>query len=381
MAAENVPFEEGPKWWEADDDSQDGQVEEQAIGLMDKPMYENRKSLKREVNRVKDILLNVAMKKTLVFWRRLIRDDQLLEALPLKALRVACDTRNVSRAGKRLDLIMAIEKSILDEEEALRQEEIERIAEAQKELEASGSVYVCGDNSNGQLGLGDYHSRDEFTVIMPLRGRGVKELWAPLDSDLVFARTEEEQVLAWGWGQGAPFFGLKAKPVRDEALLDMNSPKYSQRLGVGGIVEGGYTPGSPLLTTSAINEIGTASALDTLNQGLNNLNASEGSLSDGSGSGSESSEGDGIGGGQLQSLVSRAQAVQGMQAKQSYEIRFNEPTFLEIFDGEAVDTVALGRTHAIAKSVSGDAYVWGYNGYYQLGLSNPGDNDPLRIDT
>ena len=75
MAAENVPFEEGPKWWEADDDSQDGQVEEQAIGLMDKPMYENRKSLKREVNRVKDILLNVAMKKTLVFWRRLIRDD------------------------------------------------------------------------------------------------------------------------------------------------------------------------------------------------------------------------------------------------------------------------------------------------------------------
>ena len=46
MAAENVPFEEGPKWWEADDDSQDGQVEEQAIGLMDKPMYENRKSLK-----------------------------------------------------------------------------------------------------------------------------------------------------------------------------------------------------------------------------------------------------------------------------------------------------------------------------------------------
>ena len=65
MAAENVPFEEGPKWWEADDDSQDGQVEEQAIGLMDKPMYENRKSLKREVNRVKDILLNVAMKKTI----------------------------------------------------------------------------------------------------------------------------------------------------------------------------------------------------------------------------------------------------------------------------------------------------------------------------
>ena len=67
-------------------------------------------------------------------WYYSLEDDQLLEALPLKALRVACDTRNASRAGKRLDLIMAIEKSILDEEEAMRQEEIERIAEAQKEL-------------------------------------------------------------------------------------------------------------------------------------------------------------------------------------------------------------------------------------------------------
>ena len=348
-------------WYAVHEGSED--EGEDALGLVEQPKYLTKKDLKQEVVRVKELLLNLAMKKTLVFWQRLIRDDQLLEALPLKALRVACSTRGLPyQKKKRIEMITDIEKSILDEEEALRLEEMERIAQAQKELEASGSVYVCGDNSNGQLGLGDYHPRDELTVILALRGRKVCDLWSPLDSDLVFARTLDNQVLAWGWGQGAPFFGLKTKAVRDEKVLDLSKGPVGQD----------QVPGSALPVN------GLDAVVQHLNEGLESLAESNDSNEEEEDS-SDSSEGDGIGGGHLQSLVSRAQAVQKLQAKQNYEIRFNVPTFLEIFEGEAIDSVALGRTHAVAKSIAGDVYVWGFNGYYQLGLPNPGDDDPLHF--
>ena len=62
-------------------------------------------------------------------------------------------------------------------------------------------------------------------------------LWGPLDSDLFFARTEDGQVLAWGWGQGAPFFGLATKAVQDEAVLDVQ--KVSPHVSPSGRIVGG----------------------------------------------------------------------------------------------------------------------------------------------
>eukprot|EP00943_MAST-04B_sp_MAST-4B-sp1_P008851 g8851.t1 len=155
-------------WYEEDSDADYEEDEGDALGLMEEPLYPNKKALRQEIKRVHKLIVNAAMKKSLIFWQRLIRDDQLIEALPLKSLRAACASRRIPKTGKRHDLIVAIEKSILDEEESLRLQELERIAEAEKQLEASGSVYVVGDNSNGQLGLKDYDPREEFTCILTL---------------------------------------------------------------------------------------------------------------------------------------------------------------------------------------------------------------------
>lgn len=118
------------------------------------PAYEDKQALKRAVKEHQEILLNLALNKTLFYWKKLINDDELLENLPLKAIQAAADTRGVSSKGKRDEIIEAIEISILNEEEGIYLDEIARIELAERELEAMGSVYSWGSGEVGQLGLG-----------------------------------------------------------------------------------------------------------------------------------------------------------------------------------------------------------------------------------
>ena len=185
------------------------------------PAYEDKKALKRAVKEHAAILLNLALNKTLHYWKKLIIDDDLLENLPLKALRAAADTRGVSSKGKRHDLIHAVEVSVLNEEEAIYLDEIERIALAERELEAMGSVYTFGKGDVGQLGLGGSRlkSYDTPQVIPQLRAIGVRTLRAALDTDVFMAITDQQEVVVWGNARGAPLFGLKPQEMVDLELL------------------------------------------------------------------------------------------------------------------------------------------------------------------
>ena len=106
------------------------------------PAYADKKALKRAVKEHTEILLNLALNKTLHYWKKLILDDDLLENLPLKALRAAADTRGVSSKGKRHELIHAIEVSVLNEEEAIYLDEIDRIALAERGLRPREAAHI-----------------------------------------------------------------------------------------------------------------------------------------------------------------------------------------------------------------------------------------------
>ena len=185
------------------------------------PAYADKKSLKRAVKEHQDILLNLALNKTLFYWKKLINDDELLENLPLKAIRAAADTRGVSSKGRRDELIGRIEVSVLNEEESIYLDEIARIELAERELEAMGSVYTFGGGDVGQLGLGGSRLIDtSIPIVIPqLRAVGVRTVRAGLDTDIFMALTEKQEVVVWGNGRGVPFFGLKPQEMVDLELL------------------------------------------------------------------------------------------------------------------------------------------------------------------
>mgnify|MGYP006090977869 FL=1 len=195
------------------------------------PQYEDKEALKRAVMEHTNILLNLALNKTLHYWKKLIIDDELLEHLPLKAIRAAADTRGVSSIGKRDEIIAVIEMSVLNEEEGIYLDEIARIELAERELEAMGSVYTFGLGDVGQLGLGGSRLIQSSTpiVIPQLRAVGVRTVRGALDTDIFMGITDKQEVIVWGNGRGVPFFGLKPQEMVDlELLTPRAGPEFDQ---------------------------------------------------------------------------------------------------------------------------------------------------------
>ena len=81
------------------------------------------KVLKEEGKRIKALLLNPSLRKTPEFWETLVklvflylpalvltfffsfRNAELLEVMPMKVVRLACETRGLATKGKRFDLV------------------------------------------------------------------------------------------------------------------------------------------------------------------------------------------------------------------------------------------------------------------------------------
>ena len=126
--------------------------------------------------------------------------------------------------GSKKKLIERLTNSIEDE----RHREV-RIAKEKehcriRDLEQVGSVYVAGKNDQGQLGLGDFDDRHEFTVVPALRGKQVCQLSAY--GSVSIATTLTSEVYAWG-GNGVNPILLGDTSVKSESFA---SPQQMTKL-------------------------------------------------------------------------------------------------------------------------------------------------------
>jgi len=138
--------------------------------------------------------------------------SKALRELDIKKLSVAklknhLEARDEPVTGNKKILVERLENSL--EEERLRgiayTEDLEAEFVLNADLEERGSVYVCGSNNFGQLGLGDLISRPFFTVVPTTRGMGVRHVAA--GGSISFAVTEDHDVYVWG-GAGTGPMGL-----------------------------------------------------------------------------------------------------------------------------------------------------------------------------
>ena len=123
-----------------------------------------------------------------------------VENLPRRELRNHLEARDLDVNGTRLELIDRLRSSLVDEQlhkfaytETLDSEQL-----IQADLEERGSVYVCGLNNKGQLGMGDMENRKFFSAVPQLRGAGVTSVVTGVD--VCFAITAEYDVYTWGGG-------------------------------------------------------------------------------------------------------------------------------------------------------------------------------------
>mmetsp|Transcript_17287 Transcript_17287/g.29025 ORF Transcript_17287/g.29025 Transcript_17287/m.29025 type:complete len:529 (+) Transcript_17287:31-1617(+) len=139
-----------------------------------------------------------------------------VDNLTRKELRNHLEARDLDTSGTRLELLERLRASLVDEQlhKFAYVETLDTEAAIEADLEERGSVYVCGTNNKGQLGMGDKDARRNFTVIPQLRGVGV--LYVCSGADMVYAVTEEHDVYVWG-GAGVGRSGLNFATMRKSA--------------------------------------------------------------------------------------------------------------------------------------------------------------------
>ena len=133
-----------------------------------------------------------------------------IENLSRRELRNHLEARDLETQGTRIELIDRLRSSLDDEQlhKLAYTETIDTEFQLQADLEERGSVYVCGLNNKGQLGMGDLENRSTFTVIRQLRGVGVGMVVA--GTDLCYALTDEFDIYVWG-GNGVGRTGLNMR--------------------------------------------------------------------------------------------------------------------------------------------------------------------------
>lgn len=121
-----------------------------------------------------------------------------VENLSRRELRNHLEARDLETTGTRLELLERLRTSIADEQlnKFAYVETLDTEFLIQADLEERGSVYVVGNNDQGQLGVGDLESRLTFVVIPQLRGLNVRYVHAGID--MCYAVTEENDVYVWG---------------------------------------------------------------------------------------------------------------------------------------------------------------------------------------
>ena len=127
-------------------------------------------------------------------------NDIGIENLTRRELRNHLEARDLETSGTRLELLERLRGSLADEQlhKFAYVETIDTELLIQADLEERGSVYVCGTNHKGQLGLGDTEPRKFFTVVNPLRGINVASVVS--GAEMSYAITEEHDVYVWGGG-------------------------------------------------------------------------------------------------------------------------------------------------------------------------------------
>lgn len=146
-----------------------------------------------------------------------------IDNLTRKELRNHLEARDLETTGTRLELLERLRGSLVDEQlhKFAYVETLDTEQQIEADLEERGSVYVCGSNHKGQLGLGDKEPRRYFTVVRPLRGIGV--VYVASSADMCYAVTEEHDVYVWGGG-GVGRTGLNAalmkKNVNDSTVVN-----------------------------------------------------------------------------------------------------------------------------------------------------------------
>ena len=151
-----------------------------------------------------------------------------IENLSRRDLRNHLEARDLDTSGTRLELIERLRSSLGDEQlhKFAYTETIDTEFQIQADIEERGSVYVCGNNSKGELGVGDLETRSNFVVIPQLRGQHVNSVVVGVD--LCYAITDEHDVFVWGGG-GVGRTGLnKPKASGDTGLVVDTSKNYME---------------------------------------------------------------------------------------------------------------------------------------------------------
>ncbi len=127
-------------------------------------------------------------------------NDIGVENLPRRELRNHLEARDLDVNGTRLELIDRLRSSLTDEQlhKFAYTETIDTEMLIQADLEERGSVYVCGINNKGQLGMGDMENRKFFTCLPQLRGAGIVHVTT--NHDMAYALSAEYDVFTWGGG-------------------------------------------------------------------------------------------------------------------------------------------------------------------------------------
>ena len=98
-------------------------------------------------------------------------------------------------------------------------------------LSSNGTLYACGGNAYGQLGVGDVTARSSPVAVMG----GVKQIAAGYYS--VYALTEDGDIYAWGYNDGGSL-GIGDIISRSSPVLVVGGIKYKQIVASGNTAYG-----------------------------------------------------------------------------------------------------------------------------------------------